>query len=286
MTKPVFNILVKLGKSFGESGVLDQKIMDSLARPERLKGFSLFLNKVLLKTPLATRFWDKQLKENQNQEVTEKAVSDYVEVYTQQESTLAEDPRLNPKFRKILEKAKQAKARNKEAVEAANEEQPTETKSITRPSGTPDADESVALESGKTDKSLRNEIACQVSGVQGDPFFGCMDKFYVAGVSVSQSHAGEYRTVEVVHEISTDGYVMTVIGTKKRSQLTSMIQAAEQVAAEKAAEANAERNIIFYRAKNPYDVDKADVKNQIAQAGKSGKGTEKPSKEPGFKPRN
>ena len=64
MAKPVFKLMFSLGKSFGESGVLDKEIMNSLARPEKLKGFSLFLNRVLLKTPLATRYWDKQLKEN------------------------------------------------------------------------------------------------------------------------------------------------------------------------------------------------------------------------------
>jgi hypothetical protein len=63
LVKPVFKSFFLLGKIFGQTGKLDEKIVTRLAIPEKLSGFTLFLTRFILKTPLATRFWDKQLKE-------------------------------------------------------------------------------------------------------------------------------------------------------------------------------------------------------------------------------
>lgn len=62
--KRLFKSLYRLGSSFGQTGTFDDAILAELALPEKLKGFSLILNRWILKTRLATKNWDKQLKDN------------------------------------------------------------------------------------------------------------------------------------------------------------------------------------------------------------------------------
>ena len=64
MTKKVFKSFYKLGKTFGETGEFDDRIVLELAKPEKLPLFQLWIFRLILKTPLANLNWDKLLKEN------------------------------------------------------------------------------------------------------------------------------------------------------------------------------------------------------------------------------
>jgi NAD(P)H-dependent FMN reductase len=64
MVKPVLKNLYNLGKIFGHNGKFDRAILSKLAKPEKLTGFALFLTRLLIKTRMATKFWDDQLKVN------------------------------------------------------------------------------------------------------------------------------------------------------------------------------------------------------------------------------
>jgi len=62
--KPVFRNLFHLGRIFGETGEFDPNYLSRLAMPEQIKGFVLFITRLVLNTRLATKNWDKQLKAN------------------------------------------------------------------------------------------------------------------------------------------------------------------------------------------------------------------------------
>lgn len=63
--KPVFRNLFHLGRIFGETGEFDPNYLSRLAMPEQIKGFVLFITRLVLNTRLATKNWDKQLKANE-----------------------------------------------------------------------------------------------------------------------------------------------------------------------------------------------------------------------------
>jgi NAD(P)H-dependent FMN reductase len=60
----LFETLFQLGKTFGESDTLDPQLLRALAQPERLPWLAATLFHLLERTPLATRFWDRQLREH------------------------------------------------------------------------------------------------------------------------------------------------------------------------------------------------------------------------------
>ena len=62
MTKKILKTYKQLGKTFGETGQFDQKILDKLAKPEKFTGFTLSVMKLMYKTPFASFGWDRQLK--------------------------------------------------------------------------------------------------------------------------------------------------------------------------------------------------------------------------------
>ena len=64
MNRKLFSALFQAGKTFAETGRLDPAILRSLARPERYPAALAPVFKLFVRTPLASVYWDSQLKEN------------------------------------------------------------------------------------------------------------------------------------------------------------------------------------------------------------------------------
>jgi hypothetical protein len=62
--RALFETLFQLGRTFGECGTLDPQLLHALAQPERLPWLAATLFHLLERTPLATGFWDRQLREH------------------------------------------------------------------------------------------------------------------------------------------------------------------------------------------------------------------------------
>jgi hypothetical protein len=56
--------LKELGKIFERDSVLDKKLLDTIAKPEKFKGWKLFFFRLFLLTPLFNLYWNSQLKKN------------------------------------------------------------------------------------------------------------------------------------------------------------------------------------------------------------------------------
>lgn len=64
MARKVYESFYELGSIFGQTGKLDERMVAKLAAPEKITGFTRFMFRLVLKTPLAYMNWDKQLKAN------------------------------------------------------------------------------------------------------------------------------------------------------------------------------------------------------------------------------
>jgi multimeric flavodoxin WrbA len=62
--KKPFGLFYKLGKTLGETGKFDNESLTKLAQPEKLSKFLQVILKAIYKTPLASKYWDDQLKSN------------------------------------------------------------------------------------------------------------------------------------------------------------------------------------------------------------------------------
>jgi len=62
--RALFETLRQLGAIYGQTGQFDPALLARLAKPERFPKAMTPVFKVLLKTGLASMFWDSQLKEN------------------------------------------------------------------------------------------------------------------------------------------------------------------------------------------------------------------------------
>jgi multimeric flavodoxin WrbA len=63
-TRKLFDTFADLGATFGETGVLDQELLSSLARPERYPAILGPVFKIFARLPIASFYLDQQLKEN------------------------------------------------------------------------------------------------------------------------------------------------------------------------------------------------------------------------------
>jgi len=64
MTKKLFDFFNKLGKIYGETGKFDEKIINQLAKPEKLTAGAILFYKILDKTGLTNFYWNSLLKKN------------------------------------------------------------------------------------------------------------------------------------------------------------------------------------------------------------------------------
>lgn len=64
MTRKLFNSFFDLGKTFGQTGKFDERIVRKLAQPVRMSKFRLWFFKLLMKTGLANFYWNSMLKKN------------------------------------------------------------------------------------------------------------------------------------------------------------------------------------------------------------------------------
>lgn len=64
ITKKLLEPYRELGKIFGKTGKFDQDLLKKIAKPEKFTGFTLWMLKLLYKTPLPMLGWDKKLKRN------------------------------------------------------------------------------------------------------------------------------------------------------------------------------------------------------------------------------
>lgn len=65
MNRKLFDKLVAIGKTFGETGQFDAAQLRALAKPERYPAYLIPVYKVLVKVPLFSFYWNNQLKENE-----------------------------------------------------------------------------------------------------------------------------------------------------------------------------------------------------------------------------
>jgi hypothetical protein len=64
MNQKLFSALHDIGKSLAQAGRLDPELLRSLAQPERYPRWSAPFFKILVRTKMANRYWDDQLREN------------------------------------------------------------------------------------------------------------------------------------------------------------------------------------------------------------------------------
>lgn len=191
---------------------------------------------------------DKQMKgfQDEAKDYEQGHMSNDIQFYEQEEPSKVVTADKTEKALKIWEKKQHAKAqlaRKKEL--AAYQSAANRVGGV----GSKLSDPLLAAEAekGKTKLSADNAVTCQVSGVLGDPTFGCFDKFAVYGVSTAQSHNGEYKCVKATHTFSLEGYTMDLIGTKRKDLLAQTIAAVEAQAAGNEAIAEKARKVKFYK---------------------------------------
>jgi hypothetical protein len=61
---PLFELLHQLGEAFGKTGQFEAALVRKLAKPERFPRVLAPAFKLMLKTKVATSYWDNQLEEN------------------------------------------------------------------------------------------------------------------------------------------------------------------------------------------------------------------------------
>jgi hypothetical protein len=64
MTKKLFDSFYRLGLFFGKNNTFDEDIVRSLAKRERMSGFTRTALRLLAITGLTNFYWDTQLKKN------------------------------------------------------------------------------------------------------------------------------------------------------------------------------------------------------------------------------
>jgi len=64
MNRALFETLFQLGATFGATGRLDPVLLRQLAKPERYPAYLAPVFQVFVRLPIATSYWDNQLKEN------------------------------------------------------------------------------------------------------------------------------------------------------------------------------------------------------------------------------
>jgi hypothetical protein len=64
MTAKLFTAMSQIGKTLAETGQLDPELLRSLAKPERYAPVLGPVIKLFLKLPVASFYWDGQLKKN------------------------------------------------------------------------------------------------------------------------------------------------------------------------------------------------------------------------------
>ena len=64
LTKKLFRAFYRLGYHFGQTGTFHPGVVQALAKPEHLPGFTRFLYKLLAVTGIMHFYWNSQLKEN------------------------------------------------------------------------------------------------------------------------------------------------------------------------------------------------------------------------------
>lgn len=64
MNRALFETLAQLGSAFGATGQLDPVLLRQLAKPERYPAYLAPVFRVFVRLPVATSYWDSQLKEN------------------------------------------------------------------------------------------------------------------------------------------------------------------------------------------------------------------------------
>jgi NAD(P)H-dependent FMN reductase len=63
-TRELFENLQTLGKHFGQCGSLDRSILEAIAKPEHYPRIMAPFFKLFVRLPIASWYWDNQLKEN------------------------------------------------------------------------------------------------------------------------------------------------------------------------------------------------------------------------------
>jgi hypothetical protein len=64
MTKKLFKTFYRLGNHFGQTGTFHRELIQSLAKPEHLSGFTAFFYRLLSFTGLINFYWNSELKKN------------------------------------------------------------------------------------------------------------------------------------------------------------------------------------------------------------------------------
>lgn len=62
--KKQFSMFYQLGQNFGKTAKFDTELLIKVARPEKMPKLMRVIFGLLFKTPLATKYWDDQLKQN------------------------------------------------------------------------------------------------------------------------------------------------------------------------------------------------------------------------------